>query len=213
MAIQRFKIQTVLILWVGILFSGLSWAGDWRTVRYVNDGDTVVLADGVQVRYIGINAPEISHKDKKAEPYGYAAKKRNKIMVMSKRVRLAYDVERHDQYGRLLAYVFLEDGTCVNSTLLKEGLAYHLPRKPNVRYDDLFHRLQQDAMSNRRGMWRDWKEEKTAYPGNRRSKRFHLKSCPFGKKISPKNRVVFTNRWDAFWAGYAPGKKCSGKMK
>ncbi|MBW1850225.1 MAG: thermonuclease family protein, partial [Deltaproteobacteria bacterium] len=208
MTITRAEIHIVLILWVGILFSGLSWAGDWRTVRHVNDGDTVVLADGVHVRYIGINTPEISHKDQTAEPYGYAAKKFNERMVLSKKVRLAYDVERHDQYGRLLAYVFLEDGTCVNSALLKEGLAYYLPRKPNMRYDDLFHRLQQDAMSNHTGMWRDWKEEKSAYTGNRRSKRFHLKTCPFGKRISLKNRALFTNRWDAFWAGYAPCKPC-----
>lgn len=208
---MKLEIQTVLILWVGILLSGSSWAEDWRTVQRVYDGDTVVMTDGVQVRYIGINAPEISHKDHKAEPYGYAAKTFNEKMVLSKRVRLTYDVERHDQYGRLLAYVFIDDGTFVNSALLKEGFAYFLPRKPNAKYDDLFHRSQQDAMSNRRGMWREWKEEKGTYTGNRRSKRFHSKTCPFGKRISLKNRVRFKSRWDAFWAGYAPGKKCGGK--
>jgi endonuclease YncB( thermonuclease family) len=47
-------------------------------VRWVDDGDTIVLADGRRVRYIGINAPEIAHRDQKAEPYGNTAKKFNR---------------------------------------------------------------------------------------------------------------------------------------
>ena len=73
------------VLWAWILYSNLillfiflsdgeSLAQEWFKVRWVNDGDTIVLMDDRQVRYIGINAPEIGHADKKAEPYGYTAK-------------------------------------------------------------------------------------------------------------------------------------------
>nr|MBC8361511.1 thermonuclease family protein [Candidatus Desulfatibia profunda] len=76
-------------------------------VRWVNDGDTVVLTDGRHVRYIGINAPEIDHENQRAEPYGYQAKKYNEKLVLSKTICLQFDKEQYDQYGRLLAYVFL----------------------------------------------------------------------------------------------------------
>ncbi|MDL1982565.1 MAG: hypothetical protein LWX02_14125, partial [Deltaproteobacteria bacterium] len=60
---------------------GQSFAESWFNVKWVDDGDTIVLMDDRRVRYIGINAPEIDHKGKKAEPCGYSAKNYNKNMV------------------------------------------------------------------------------------------------------------------------------------
>jgi len=185
-------------------------AGQWLKVRWVDDGDTIVLVDGRRVRYIGLNAPEIDHAqyNRKAEPFGYEALRFNKSLVFRKEIRLELDKEKFDQYDRLLAYVFLSNGTFVNLELIRSGYASYLARRPNDRYDRQLLKAQREAMTADKGMWRHWQEAGEGYIVNRRSKRFHLKRCPFGKKISRKNRVYFSKRWDAFWAGYAPAKRC-----
>lgn len=188
--------------------SGLSVAQEGFKVGWVNDGDTVVLTDGRHVRYIGINAPEIDHENQNAEPYGYQAKKYNEKLVLSKTVRLEFDKERYDQYGRLLAYVFLPDGTFVNQAMIAQGYAYSLPIEPNIKYDKILLQSQQDAMSAQTGIWREIDKKEGGCLGNRHSKRFHAAACPFGIGIGRTNRVFFKSKWDAFWAGFAPCKRC-----
>jgi micrococcal nuclease len=181
----------------------------WISVKWVSDGDTIVLRDGRHVRYIGINAPEIAHDDHKAEAFGYAAKKYNQSLVRLKKVRLEFDKEKHDRYGRLLAYIFLLDGTLINKKMIEKGYAYVLHLRPNVKYDSVLLKTQRDAMSAKQGMWRNWNEQEgKKYVGSKRSKRFHLESCPYGKNIEKRNRVFFTRKWDAFWSGFAPCKRC-----
>jgi micrococcal nuclease len=192
-----------------LLPGGGALASQWRQVRWVDDGDTVVLSDGARVRYIGINAPEIAHEDRPAERFGPEARAFNRKLVDQKRVRLELDRERQDQYGRLLAYVFLEDGTFVNAELVKAGYAHYLFRMPNTKYDQLLLRLQREAMAKRVGLWRGFPDKRGTYVGNGRSKRFHQASCPFAKMISPKKRVIFKTRYDAFWAGFGPCKRCN----
>jgi micrococcal nuclease len=184
-------------------------ASQWRQVRWVDDGDTVVLSDGTRVRYIGINAPEIAHETRPPERFGPEARAFNRKLVYQKPVRLELDRERQDQYGRLLAYVFLKDGTFVNAELVRAGHAYYLFRTPNTKYDQLLLRLQRDAMAKRVGLWKGFPDKRGYYVGNGRSKRFHQPNCPFGKTISPKNRIVFRTKYEAFWAGYAPCKRCN----
>lgn len=197
-----------------VLLSGWpSFAHEWFSVKWVNDGDTIVLADGRNVRYIGINAPEIDHGSQKAEPYGYKAKNYNKKMVLSTMIRLEIDKERYDQYGRLLAYIFLKDGKFVNKLMIEQGYAYLLPRRPNVRYNKVLLQSQRNAMSAKQGIWRNWKEKESGYLGSRRSKRFHYKTCPFGKRIGKTNKIFFSSKWDAFWAGFAPCKRCMSDGK
>ena len=193
----------LLLLDEGIL------ASQWRHVRWVDDGDTVVLSDGTRVRYIGINAPEIAHETRPPERCGPEARAFNRNLVYQKPVRLELDRERQDQYGRLLAYVFLKDGTFVNAELVRAGHAYYLFRTPNTKYDQLLLRLQRDAMAKRVGLWKRFPDKRGTYVGNGRSKRFHHPDCPFGKMISSNNRIVFRTKYDAFWAGYAPCKRCN----
>lgn len=185
-----------------------SFAQNWYSVRWVDDGDTIVLMDGRRLRYIGINAPEIDHKEKKAEPFGYIAKNYNKNLVLSKKVRLEFDKERHDQYGRLLAYVFLKDGSFVNEIMIKKGYAYSLYLNPNKKYNKRLFKAQRDAMIAKEGIWKKWKEQNNRYLGNKESKRFHLETCTFGKRTSLKKRIFFSSKWEAFWAGFAPCKRC-----
>lgn len=122
-------------------------------VQRVIDGDTVVLAGGERVRYIGVDTPELHHPKKKVQPYAREATEFNRRLVEGQKVRLELDVDRRDKYGRLLAYVYLEDGRFVNAELLKEGYAQLLTIPPNVRYVDLFVGLQKQARDAKRGLW------------------------------------------------------------
>ena len=185
-----------------------STADTWNQVKWIVDGDTVVLVDGQKVRYIGINAPELAHENHDAEPYGVAAKRFNALLVNRKKVRLEFDKERFDRYQRLLAYLFLENTTFVNAEILSNGYAYLLKKRPNLKYDKILLQSQRSAMSAKKGIWQNWKEKKNTVIGNKNSYRFHLPTCPYGKRIKPKNRVVFRKKWDAYWEGYAPAKRC-----
>jgi len=206
---RKYLLHLYLILSSALLISASAVEQKWISVKWVSDGDTIVLGDGRHVRYIGINAPEIAHDNQKAEAFGYAAKKYNQSLVRSKKVRLEFDKEKYDRYGRLLAYIFLIDGTFINKEMIEKGYAYALPRKPNVKYHTMLLQTQRDAMSAKQGMWRNWKEkEGEEYLGSERSKRFHLKTCPYGKRIKKRSRVFFTRKWDAFWSGFAPCKRC-----
>jgi micrococcal nuclease len=206
--VRKYFICSYVIL-LAILWSGrVSLAKEWFSVKWVDDGDTIMLTDGRHVRYIGINAPEIAHDHQKAEPFGYAAKKYNQSMLQSKKVRLEFDKEKYDRYGRSLAYIFLQNGTFVNQAMVGQGYAYVLPRKPNLKYDRVLLQAQRNAMSAKRGIWLNWKEKEGEILGNKKSRRFHLKTCPYGKKIKHQNRIFFAGSRDAFWAGFAPCKRC-----
>ena len=198
-----------ILIWCSFAFSGQAlWADSWYQVRWVDDGDTIVLRDGRRVRYIGINAPEIQHKEQQAEPFGYNAKRFNKKLVHRQSVRLEFDFEKKDQYGRTLAYVSLGDGPFVNAKMVFEGYAFFLYRRPNLKYNSILLQSQRDAMRANKGIWLKWWEQEATYVGNKQSKRFHLPSCPFAKKIKSGNRILFSKKWSAFWAGYAPAKRC-----
>jgi len=177
-------------------------------VRWVDDGDTIVLADGRRIRYIGINAPEVGHADIKPEALGVEAKNFNKRMVFQTYVRLEFDTEKNDQYGRSLAYIFSPADKFINKDILLSGYAHYLYRYPNIKYHSILLKSQRTAMTSNQGIWCNWNETAGRYIGNKNSRRFHLNDCPLAQKISPDNRVYFTKRWDAFWQGYSPAKNC-----
>lgn len=127
-------------------------------VARVIDGDTVELADGEKVRYIGINTPELWRKVNgrwvyDPRPFAEESAGLNRALTHGKLVRLEFDVERRDKYGRLLAYVFLGDGTFVNAELVRQGYAQIMTIPPNVKYVDLLLRLQREARVQKRGLW------------------------------------------------------------
>jgi len=186
-------------------------AQNWVAVRWIADGDTIVLEDGRHVRYIGIDTPEVAHENRRAEPLGDAAKALDRELVMEGRIRLETDREKKDRYGRILAYVYREDGLFVNAELLRRGLAHVLYLFPNTAKEDELLDTQREAMAQGRGIWRRIMEEERpvhAYLGNRRSKRFHVHDCPRGNRMSAKNRIWLENQWAAFWEGYAPARGC-----
>ncbi len=134
---------------------GGNFAGQVRTavVQRVVDGDTVVLDTRERVRYIGMDTPELHHPRKPVQAYAREAMEFNRNLVEGRKIRLEFDVERHDKYGRLLAYVYLEDGTFVNAQLVRQGYAQLLTIPPNVKYVEVFRKYQQEAREAGRGLW------------------------------------------------------------
>lgn len=127
----------------------------------VQDGDTIKLANGTEVRYLGLDTPETHHPEKPVEYFGVKTSEFNQKLVRERRVKLEYDVQKKDQYGRHLAYVYVkQDGKWinVNAELLRQGYARLDTRPPNVKYSDYFLELEQGARSNCRGLWRAYCE-------------------------------------------------------
>lgn len=197
------------VLWLTVILACTPTGGaDWATVKRITDGDTVLLSDGRRVRYIGIDTPEIDHEQGRAEVFGHEARLANRRLVADRKIRLEVDSESQDRYGRLLAYVYLPDGTMVNAELLRLGLARVLYKRPNIsRFSDLLA-VQREAMKANRGIWQEMDSGGPSVVGNRNSRRFHLKSCSSARKIRTANKVAFKKKWDAYWDGYSPARGC-----
>jgi len=179
-------------------------------VKFVYDGDTILLSTGDKVRYLGINTPELDPKENRHEFMAIEARRFNIKLVKGKLVRLEFDKEKRDRYGRLLAYVYLvRTGEMVNAILLKMGLAYVLSKEPNLKYRRFFIKCQREAMKKKIGIWsRPFKDDEKFYIGNRRSFVFHRPDCPFGRRMNPRNVIIFKSTYEAFWYGYSPCKRC-----
>lgn len=172
-------------------------------VEKVLDGDTILLTNGEWLRYIGIDCPE------KEAPYFQESTKANNELVTGKGVRLEFDIEARDRYGRLLAYVYI-DTIFVNAELIRTGYALCYTVSPNIKYDTLFLRLQREARKEKRGFWAIPKEsDEKCYIGSKRSKRFHRPNCKWAKKIYKENKITFKNRDEALDKGYSPCRVCN----
>jgi micrococcal nuclease len=125
------------------------------TLERVVDGDTLKLADGTRVRLIGIDTPEVAHPDFGDECYGpEASRETERLLHPGDELRLVFDLDRYDRYGRLLAYVYRAvDDLFVNARLLKRGFAYVETVRPNVAHVTRFRRLAREARDAGRGLW------------------------------------------------------------
>jgi micrococcal nuclease len=125
-------------------------------VQRVTDGDTFVATvkgRRERIRVIGVDTPESVAPNRPDEPYGEEASDFAKRHLDGETVRLAGDAEPRDRYGRMLAYVWLADGTFWNALLVAEGYAQQLTIPPNVTYAPLFRRLVSEARREDRGLW------------------------------------------------------------
>jgi len=157
------KFNTMIILLVCIffaikLFSG-SDAPDYKgpfLVSRVVDGDTIIIDMGgnaERIRLIGIDTPESVHPDpEKNVKYGEISSDYTREILEGKNVEIELDVQERDQYGRLLAYVYIE-GEMFNKKLIAEGHAMVATYPPNVKYVEEFTEIQEKARNEKKGMW------------------------------------------------------------
>ena len=125
-----------------------------RVVRVV-DGDTIVASvdgDDEYVRYIGVDTPETVKPDTPVQCFGPNASDENHRLVEDRTVRLVFDREARDDYGRLLAYVYA-GGRFVNAELVRGGYARTLEISPNTSHAAELQRLATRAGRAGKGLW------------------------------------------------------------
>ncbi len=140
------------------------------TIVQVIDGDTVIARVGrakEHVRLIGIDAPESRVNDRALRQADRSHQDVDTILSLGKsareylnsrlrvgsEVQFEFDVEKRDHYGRLLAYLFLPDGTMINEDLVTRGYSRMYTVPPNVRYVSKFKRAEKLARDSSRGLW------------------------------------------------------------
>lgn len=130
-------------------------------VTKVVDGDTVkVMIDGKieTIRLLGIDTPEVVDPRKPVQCFGKKASEKTKELLTGKSVLLESDPTQgdRDRYGRLLRYVYLEDGTLINDVLVRQGFAheYTYQSKP-YKYQQQFIDAEREAREQKKGLWAD----------------------------------------------------------
>ena len=145
---------SVLVISIFILFFLLSTShAEIYRVKRVIDGDTILLINGERVRLIGVDTPETKHPQKPVQYFGMEAYLFTKQMIDGKEARFGFDRQKKDRYGRLLAYVYLLDGTFLNAEIIKKGYGFAYTRFP-FKYIEEFRRYEREARENRRGLWK-----------------------------------------------------------
>jgi len=185
------------------------------TVERVIDGGTLKLTNGERVRLIGIDTPESKPNDKAKRDSKRTGQDLETITKMGQeatkfvkrwawegiQVRMEYDVDQKDKYGRTLAYVYLDTRTgmwnapprdevlhlipiastyhiFLNATIIKAGYATPMTIPPNVKYADLFKKLYEEAREQKRGLWKKKLEDS------------------FSVQISDERVAVITPNWE-----------------
>ena len=159
------------LLFLSPSFSAPSPANQEKdVVLRVVDGDTLKIEHNGQtesIRLIGIDTPEsrINKKARKdAERSGEDIKTITNLGKKATRyvqtlvkpgdtVRIEFDKQIRDKYGRLLGYVYLSNGKMLNEEIVKAGYANLMTFPPNIKYQDRFLKAYREARENNRGLW------------------------------------------------------------
>jgi micrococcal nuclease len=144
-------VAVIFLAALGLIGSRLDlsrlWGADYRVI----DGDTIWMKDRGKIRYIGMDTPE------RGERYFTEATEYNSELLSRGDIVLEFDVEARDKYGRLLAYVFVDeddgDRVFVNEELVRAGWATTLDIPPNMKYRDEFDRAESAAREEKLGIW------------------------------------------------------------
>lgn len=125
-----------------------------RVVEIV-DGDTLILEDARRVRLVGLQAPKLPLGRPGFEPWPPAEEAKAALaeLTLGKEVTLAYGGRRMDRHGRHLAHLFLEDGTWVQETLLKGGMARVHTFADNRAVVERLLEAEREARAGERGIW------------------------------------------------------------
>lgn len=214
------------------------------TITNVTDGDTVtvgIYGQGYKTRLIGVDTPETVHPSKPVEFMGKEASDFTKEQLQDKKVWLEKDVSETDRYDRLLRYIWLEEPNDLenptyedvrdkmfNGILVRDGYANAATFPPDVKYQEYFARIEQEARDKGIGLWD--KEAAAAYvppqgskkannsggwhetnnpsknngmiKGNKNSMIYHVPGGASYNKIAEHNTVYFNTEEEAQAAGY-----------
>ncbi|MFV1988024.1 MAG: thermonuclease family protein [Gemmatimonadota bacterium] len=118
-------------------------------VARVIDGDTLVCEGGERVRLTLINSPEM-----RVEPLGALAREMlETLSPPGTELRMEFDVDDRDRYGRTLAYLYLPDGRMLNEQMVRHGYAQTMVVPPNVKYVELIREAARLARTEGVGLW------------------------------------------------------------
>ncbi|MDX8409307.1 MAG: thermonuclease family protein [Mariprofundales bacterium] len=156
---RQSRLALICLLW--LLPAPLASAGTlsfvsnerWVTVGRIYDGDTFETTDGERIRLLGLNTPEITHRDSAGQPYGIEATKRLTQLIAGKPLKLSFDKEKIDIYGRTLAQLYDRQGRWINGMLVREGWAHVYTFVPNLKWAARLLVLEQKARRDKLGIW------------------------------------------------------------
>lgn len=171
-------------------------------VKKIIDGDTFVLADDTQIRLIGVDTPE------KGQPYYENATLFADSLLLGKEVILRFDEELYDNYGRQLAYVYI-DSVFFNESVVAGGMGsvYLFPH--NRKFASELIRAQKIARTNRTGIWSlDAPSREDYYVSVEGSLRFHRPLCIHLKDTDPERLRRFSTRDEPLDLGLSPCRFC-----
>ena len=219
------------------------------TITNVTDGDTVtvgIYGQGYKTRFIGVDTPETVHPNKPVEFMGKEASDFTKEQLQDKKVLLEKDVSDTDRYNRLLRYIWLEEPSDLenptyedvrdkmfNGILVRDGYANAATFPPDVKYQEYFARIEQEAKDKGVGLWDEeaasayvtpqdnqqtssnsgWQETNNPsqnsgmIKGNINSKIYHVPGGASYNKLAEHNTIYFNSEEEAQAAGYRRAKR------
>jgi len=197
--------------------------GQYKVTRVI-DGDTFVLENGLHVRCLGVNAPEVGRYVKDPAPMGLEATARTKELLEGQNVRLELGPTPLDTYGRLVARAFVhtESGDVdLEETLAREGLAKIMFVGPegDTKYRDALKTAEGEARENKRGIWGVTSPVGTPaaadfhYWAASKGRVFHKPECATLKQISPANLQGYRTLEEALATGRSPCSHCCKNLE
>lgn len=152
------SILLVITVFVSYLLE-TSHQNKFYEVKEVIDGDTIkILYEGelTSLRLIGVDAPEINHPEIGKECFGNASSQFLRSYLKNKTIYLEFDPtqQKYDKYSRLLAYIFLKNGTNVNKQLIRKGYAKEYTYDNKYKFRQEFLSAQRYAKKNNKGLWK-----------------------------------------------------------
>ncbi|MDR2608404.1 MAG: thermonuclease family protein [Treponema sp.] len=126
--------------------------GDTVRVRISNPPEALNAVE--TIRMLGVDTPETVHPNRPVEMFGKEASNFTKTRLLGRNVLLAFDWDLRDRYGRILCYIYTEDGVCHNAALIREGYA-HAYTRFTFQFMEEFRELEKEAREQKRGLWAD----------------------------------------------------------
>lgn len=146
---SRITPLTLALLFALILLPSQAPAAELVRFLSIIDGDSLLVkykGRSQEVRLIGIDAPEWGQE------YGTQAKSHVLNCCYGQDLRLEFDREKKDRYGRLLAYVYCGN-KMLNKEMVRAGMAIAIKVKPNTKYYRQLKQIEKQAQAQRQGFW------------------------------------------------------------